>query len=191
VSLPSDHHLLFPADRDCASPVRSRPPPGNKTQLTQQTVFRSSQYISPAAKADLTSSASKSSSSIRPIVQQPRQSIDAVEGAMETKQPSTQQPSLPAELLRDIVSLCEPASLLNLCLANTVFRAIVSPILYKSLSFSSPTQAEAFLRTVRPFLALCPLTLTLFLLRIHIRTIPEEIVLVTHLPTSFLIPRTD
>jgi hypothetical protein len=73
---------------------------------------------------------------------------------MEKEEPSTQQPSLPAELLCEIISLCKPASLLNLCLANTVFRDIASPSLYKRLSFSSPTQAEAFVHAVSSSLSL-------------------------------------
>jgi hypothetical protein len=92
---------------------------------------------------------------------------------METEQPSTQQPSLPAELLRDIVSLCERASLLKLCLTNTVFREIASPILYKSLSFSSPTQAEAFVHAVSPSLPLF-FCLSPFLLRMYTRTVPQQ-----------------
>jgi hypothetical protein len=67
---------------------------------------------------------------------------------VETEEPSAQRPPLPAELLCDIVSLCEPASLPSLCLANTILREVASPVLYKSLSFCSPTQAETFLHAV-------------------------------------------
>jgi energy-coupling factor transporter transmembrane protein EcfT len=92
---------------------------------------------------------------------------------MEKEEPSTQQPSLPAELLCEIISLCKPASLLNLCLANTVFRDIASPSLYKRLSFSSPTQAEAFVHAVSSSLSLF-LSLLLSLLRTHTTTVPQK-----------------
>jgi hypothetical protein len=59
------------------------------------------------------------------------------------------QPSLPSELLYDIVSLCDRPSLRQLCLADSVLREIASPLLYRSLSFRHPTQAEAFLHPVR------------------------------------------
>jgi hypothetical protein len=92
---------------------------------------------------------------------------------METEQPSAQQPSLPAELLRDTVSLCEPASLPSLCLAITILREIASPVLYKSLSFCSPTQAVTFVHAVSPSLPLGS-SLSPFLLRMYTRTVPQQ-----------------
>jgi hypothetical protein len=141
--------------------------------LTQRSVTSSS----PEDQADLTSFTPESFPSVLPVVHLLQQDVtvseadskDAVEDAVETEEPSTQQPSLPAELLHDIVSLCEPASLLSLCLANTVLREIASPILYKSLSLYPYAGGN-----VPPRSESVSFSLSVPLLRTHTRTVPQK-----------------
>jgi hypothetical protein len=60
------------------------------------------------------------------------------------------QPSLPAELLHSIISLCDKPSLLALCTSSAALREIASPLLYSTPILRSPAQLDVFTEPVRP-----------------------------------------
>ncbi len=67
-------------------------------------------------------------------------------------------PQLPVELIREIVSLADPAALTTLCLVNKVFRELAETRLYQDVEFSDHPHVEICFKTLsdRPGLSKHP-----------------------------------